>query len=142
MKSSAYLSTVLIALGAVALGGPAACSDYGLLEATPRPDGGLSGDGGNQGLSAECDTCLRASRPSGSSCVATCLGDSRCQIAYTCTTYLKCIEDRRRQEAINCALPCGQNARIGSLEDPSGKLLLGVLDCAIANCSQACGLTP
>lgn len=140
--TNAAVSASMLGALWLSLGATSACSDYSLLEATPRPDGGTPDDAGTQGLSPACDACLRAPRGDGVSCLSPCLGDSKCQLAYTCTTYLKCVEGKRRQDAINCALPCGQNARIGSLEDPSGKLLVGVLDCGIATCSQLCALRP
>lgn len=117
-----------------------ACLGVGVVPDAGGTGGATSGDP-DAGDGGDAAARVEAGLPA-SYCYTPCGKDGRCTNAFQCLEFASCIEGRSRDEAVSCGLPCAQQAGITTQEDPSAKLLLGLLDCAVAQCPTDCLIRP
>ena len=97
------------------------------------------GDGG--GLSGECTACIYGESSISLDCrdeFEACEANEACNIIYQCSLDRGCFHLPSTQQ-INCGIPCGYEAGITSISDPSIGLVSAWTGCVVPACAEVCG---
>lgn len=128
-----------IAAGVIGLGSMSQAGCVDLEPTTDIQEELPEGDAG--GLSGECTACIQGESGNSLDCrdeFEACDANSACKIIAQCSLDRGCFNVPAAQQ-INCGIPCGYEAGITSLTDPSIALVSEWTNCVVPPCAEVCG---